>query len=343
MKLNTRRFVYMRPAGEGNDGGGGSEDRGDDFVGTDDDDAPKKDEPKSEVKEEKTVKAEGKEGEEAKEEGKEGEEKEDGKGKDKPDARLPLARHKEILKKERDAREQAEKKLARYEGGDRIAVVNEEITTAENQVIELDKEYAKLITDGKHEEAAKKMAEIRRMEREIGEKKTDLSSAAASARAVEKVRYDTAVERLEAAYPSLDKDHDDFDEEVSQDVVDLATTYRAKGMTPAESIQKAALKLLGAETKKQDAATTVKPKVDADEVEAEKKRQEAEEKRKKAQVEKNIDTTKKQPADTSKLGADSDKAGGAIVDSKSVLKMSQEDFNKLDDESLSKLRGDVLA
>lgn len=354
---------YMAPAGgDGSDtgGSGGGDDkdkgvdRGDSFTPTDEDEPTGADKDKTPKK--PTATKEDPDLDPDDPDAATGDDKDKGKGGDKTDdgkGGIPYSRHKQLLKKERDRADQLEKQLANYQGGDRIAVTNAEIKDLEGKVTAADEEYSKLITDGKHTEAAAKMKEIRAMEREISEKSGDLKAAASTARAVEKMRYDITVERLEKAYPELDTEHEDYDEDISQDVIDLAATYRAKGLTPAAAIQKAAVRLLGAETTKQEQATTVKARVDED---AAKKAAEAEEKagkggdkktdkadeRRRSQVEKNVDAANKQPPDTSKLGADHDKAGGGIS-AKDVLRMRQEDFNKLDDEALSRMRGDALA
>lgn len=308
---------HLAPAGDD----GSVDDRGDDFV-SEEEEAEAKPEAEPEVE----AKAEKEEGEE------EGEEKPK-----KRDDRIPVSRHKELLEKERAQRANLEKQLAQYQSGDRIAVINDEITKAETKIGELDEKYDQLIIDGDKAEANKVRKEIRALERELTERKSDLKAQAASARAVEKIRYDMVVERLEAAYPVLNPDQEEFDEEASQDVLDLAETYRIKRqMTPAEALQAAAKKLLGAVSPKQTKATEVTPRVS--EKDAQKK---VEAERKKDQVEKNLRVAKDQPADTAKLGADTDKAGGGIS-AKDVLKMSEKDFNKLDAETLARMRGDFI-
>jgi len=349
MIFNRFKRVLRNAAGENGSDDGGSADRGDDFTPTDDDATetevkaaakePVKDpEPKKEpVKE--PVKAAGADagGEEEGEEGEEGEEKPEGKRKD---ARMPISRHKAILEKERAAREEAERQLAQYQKGQQVAATNEVIDRLEKEILDLDEQYAKLITDGDHKEAAAVMKQIRAKERDVNDKKLELTSTITSARAVEKARYDIVVERLEEAYPVLNQDDEAYDAEVAQDVVDLAATYRGRGLTPAEAIQKAAKKLLGVATKKQEAAAEITPRVTKEQEED--ARRQAEKERKAAQVKKNLEASGKQPADLNKVGADNDKAGGSIT-AKDVMKMSHDDFVKLDEETLSRMRGDVLA
>lgn len=250
----------------------------------------------------------------------------------KPDARIPLARHKEILEKERAARSDLERQLAQYQQGQQVAELNADITAVETKVIGLEKEYAKLLTDGEVDKAAAVMSEIRRLDRDMSDYKNDMKIQAAESRATERARYNISLERVESAYPQLNPDHDDFDEDLLTDVADLKTTYERKGMTPTEALQKAVKRLAGAESKKQEAAIEVKPTVDAKAVAAE---------RKKDAVGKTLDAISKTPPSMSKVGVDSDRAGGSM-DAKDVMKMSYKDFSALPEEALARMRGDDL-
>lgn len=263
---------------------------------------------------------------------------EEGEGGEKPgakpkvDSRIPLSRHKEILEKERATRTDLERQLAQYQQGKVVADINADITTAETKILGLEKDYAKLITDGEAEKAAAVMTEIRRTEREMSEAKSDMKIQAAEARATERARYNISLERVESAFPQLNPDHDDFDAELLTDVADLKTTYERKGMTPTDALQKAVKKVVGTETAKQEAATEVKPQVDTKAIAAE---------RKKEAVAKTLDAMAKTPPSTGGVGFDSDKAGGSIS-AKDVLKMNFKDFSALPEETLARMRGDEL-
>ena len=63
--------------------------------------------------------------------------------------------------------------------------------------------------------------------------------------------------------------------------------------------------------------------------------------RKKEAVKKTLDAVGKTPPSTTKVGMDSDKAGGALT-AKDVMKLSQEDFSKLPDDVLARMRGDEV-
>lgn len=249
------------------------------------------------------------------------------------DTRIPLSRHEAVLNKEREKRADLERQLAKFQTGTQVANLNQDITATEDAVMKMEKEYAVLLTDGKTDEASAKMAEIRKAERDMTEAKSDLKIQAAVARATESTRFFTALERIEAQYPVLNEDHEDFSPEVMKEVMELKTGYESQGYTPTEAMQKAVRKELGAATAAQVKVLDTTPRVDTAAALAAA--------RKLAATKKTIAAVEGTPASTTKVGIDSDKAGGAL-DAKAVMKMSQEDFGKLNEETLSRMRGDTI-
>ncbi len=249
----------------------------------------------------------------------------------KKDSRIPLARHKEILEKERESRAALERQLAQYQKGDQIADMNAELTAAENKIISMEKEYATLLTDGEVEKASALMQQIRKTERDMAEAKSDMKIHAAEVRATERARYNTALERIEGAFPVLNPDHESYDESTMAEVVELKDAYQLKGLTPTAALQKAVKLIVEPRTTRQEIATTSQPRVNDKDVAAE---------RKKDAVTKTAEAVAKTPASLNHAGRDSDKLGGGEHDAKAVMKMSQADFAKLSDEALAKMRGD---
>jgi hypothetical protein len=340
-------ITYMAPADAGGGGGGdgGAVDRGDDFEPTGDD-AKKPDpkEPTDEDKERVGLKdkkdKKGDEEEEDPEKKDEDDEKDDEEDKDKPkgkkDSRIPLKRHQEILNKERERREALERELAKTKGAEQVAATNEAITAAEDKLTKAEGEYNKLLVDGEVEKATAKMREIRALERQISETKSLLQIQAAEARAYERVRYDTTVERLEQAYPQINPDHEDYDEDLAGEMIELRDGYVATGKyTRAEAVQKAAKVLLGAATTRQKTATEAEVRVDKEDL-----AKATAEERRKAQLKKNAEVAGKQPPNINKAGQDHDKNGGGKLTAETVMKMSQDEFAKLNEADLAKLRGD---
>jgi hypothetical protein len=251
----------------------------------------------------------------------------------KKDSRIPLARHKEILEKERESRAALERQLAQYQQGSQLADMNADLTAAENNIIKMEKEYATLLTDGEVEKASALMQQIRRTERDMAEAKSDMKIHAAEVRATERARYNTALERIETAFPSLNPDHDDFDEAAMGEVVELKSAYEMKGLTPTMALQKAVKLIVEPRTTRQELATTTKPHVSEKDVAAE---------RKKDAAAKTADAVARTSPALGRVGLNSDKLGGGALDAAAVMKMSQKEFAQLSDSDLAKMRGDSL-
>lgn len=327
MTLAKQRLFarLMAPAGaDGADAGGtDTADRGDDLdVAVEDDPKDVKDALKDPFEDE--------------DEDKEDEDKAEKDGEDKPkakakDSRIPLARHKDILAKERAQRDALEQRLAQYEKGSQVAKTNEDLTKAEDAILGMEKQYNQLLADGEVEKASELMSKIRRAEREVVETKAEMRAQVAEARARESARYDIVLERIEESYPALNPDADEFDSELMQDVVDLKDVYQRRGMTPTKAMQAAVKKLLGQETSAQKGATDVTPRVDAKDVATERKR---------SATAKATDAARRTPPSSRDVGIDSDKAG--ILTAKDVIRLDQDKFAKLAEDQLAKLRGDEV-
>ncbi len=251
----------------------------------------------------------------------------------KKDTRIPAARHKEILDKEREKREQVERELAQYKQGGKIADLNAELTQSEKDLVAMEKDYTKLLTDGEPDKAAAKMSEIRRLERTMNAKTAEMRETAAVARAVETTRYETTVDRLENLYPALNIDHDDFDKAKTIEVMELKDAYQLKGYTPSQALQKAVRLIMPPTTKAQETALTAEARVDPKDVEAQ---------RKAAAAAKTAEAVAKTPPNTAKAGKDHTSSGGGAVTAKDAMKMPYADFVKLDEATLATMRGDTL-
>lgn len=330
-------FLYV-----GGDGGGGADDRGDNVTEETAEEIQAKADAQAEIDRiaaEKTAKeaadklaAEKAEADKGKtDEEKAAEKVAEEEEKKRKDTRIPLSRHEAVLKKEREAREVVEAELAKFKGGQEVAKVNEKIAETETKLAELDEKYTKLVTDGSLKEAAAVMKEIRALDRAISDQKADAKAAIAETRAYERVRYDTVCDRLEAAYPVLNPDHADYDKAQVAEVMELKEAYEAKGLAGSAALQKAVGIIMRPATKQQEKAVEGDPKLKAEELEKARKAE---------ALKRNVDASIKQPANKEKVGVDSDKLGGGL--NTNVMKLSQTEFAKLDEATLSKLRGDTL-
>lgn len=331
LKMLMMRAVYMKPVGEDS----GAADRGDTYVPSAEELAEEeagkaKTDPEA-LKTEEAAKVGLAAGakDEAKDETK-AETKDDA---GKKDTRIPLARHTEILARERSAREALEVQLAQTRKGQQIAATNEEIATLETKVLDLEEKYSKAMAEGEIKEAGALMRQIRESERTIIEQKAEFRTQAATATAIEEIRFQNAVERIEAAYPVLRHGHEDYDAALVEEVLELQGAYVLKGYTGAAAMQKAVSILVKPTTVKQETATTVTPRVDES---AAAKQVREEEARKR-----NADAANASPPNAAKAGANSDAAGG-LLDAKQAIKMPFEKFKAISDEDLSRMRGDTV-
>lgn len=326
------RFMAPESGGEGGSGGG-AVDRGDDFSPSGDDTVAAGDD--TVAAGDDTVAA----GDDtvAAGTGEDGKDKIDDKvddkeGDKKREPRIPLSRHKELLEKARAERDALAERLSTYQRGTEVAQINEDISKHESDIIKLEKEYTTLLADGDADKAALKMAEIRALDRKVAEAKGDMKIAAAEARAIERVRYETTLERIETAFPQLNPDHDSYDKDLMGEVVELKSAYEARGLTPTAAMQKAVKLLVKPETTRQTDAIETTPRVKDKDVAAE---------RKKEAVAKTAEAVKKQPPSTTKVGLNSTELGGSMT-AQDVIKLSQDEFKKLPDDVLAKMRGDEL-
>lgn len=348
-KFFTRVF---RGPDDGDGTGETKVDRGDEWVPTEDDEpAPKKEEPKAEKPLPKDKKGALKELAGKDDEPDEEDEPDEDEPKDekKPAAkRIPLSRHQAVLDRERSKREAVERELAKYQGAKQVSEANEALTKLENEVMELQGAYDKALADGETAKASELMRKIRAHDAKIASTKNEGLIAAAEARAVERARYSITLERVEEAYPQLNEDHEDFDQDLYNEVVELMNAYVATGKyAPSAALQKAVRKELGAKTAAQKTAATVKARVkdaDLDEDEDEQPDPQAKKRAERATAanEKALRAKEKSPATaTVKAGLNSNDAG-ATRTAKDVIKMSQADFAKVDEKELAKLRGDFV-
>lgn len=244
---------------------------------------------------------------------------------------IPLDRHEAILKKERAARTAAEEALKKASKTNADADHDDAVEKQEKVIEELEQVYAKALIDADHKLAASTMSKIRRLDREIGDAKAVRQSAATETRAVESTRYDMLVAKIEAEYPELNPDSDEYDEEIATEVLELKNAFVASGNTPSKALAKAMKYALA------DEVVVEKDEADPEKAAA------AIAKRKADGVEKKAKAAAKTPPNTEKVGLSSEKLGGdGKITAVEIGKLSQAQFAKLSEKDLAEARGDVM-
>lgn len=244
-------------------------------------------------------------------------------------AMVPHTRMKEAVEKERAAREKSEKALK--EANEKIEENNRgvDLKKLTEEIEGLEDELDKAIADNKLEEKRRIRALLRDKMQTMARAEASAMSAQATALAVERVRYDALVERLEKEHPVMNPDHEDYDADVIAEIVDMKEAYEAKGISSSEALKKAAKYVIKSADKKTDDEVNEAEDTDA-------KREEA--KLREAATRKALDAKRRQPASADKGGKASDKSGGSIREK--MDKLTDAEFDKLDPKEVARARGD---
>ena len=279
--------------------------------GTDgNDDAPKGDEPDDEgTPEGKPTDGKGESGEET--------------------SKIPKSRFDEAVKKERDRAQAAEKKLADFKREARKErrqpaepqqpTFADAIGTATEAVSEARKAWQKALLDNDEAGANEALASMTTAEARLDDLKLDQSSQVTRQQTTDDVSYNSALDTLEAEYPQINEEHEDFDEDLLSKIARLHTGLVRGGTPRVDALKEAAqiylipLKPKGKDPK--DVKDTLRDKA-------------------KGALAKTIT---EQPPDTGDIGH---------VDTKGLQlkpsRMSRKQFDKLDRQQIAVLRGDAV-
>jgi len=255
------------------------------------------------------------------------------------DVTIPKARFDEAVGKERAAREAAEKRLKELEQQGAAAEAAADTDKLRNEIEELEEQYEGLLAEGSKEDRAKVRRQIRNKERQLAETQANARANYATALAVEQVRYDAQVEKVEKDYDFLNQDSESFSEDMAGEVLERKGAYEAAGMASSEALKKA-VRTLKPQLEELKAKLTKKDDDEGEDKgedkEAGVKAAETAAKRRADAVAKGTEAKSKQPADTTRGGKGKDPASKSL----DIKMMSDADFDKLTPEQLAALRGD---
>lgn len=244
--------------------------------------------------------------------------------------RIPKARFDEALGKAKQREQALLDEIEKLKGGQQASATAKAVRDMRDEIDKLQDKYEDLILDGKKEEARKVRRHVEALRDELSEYQTNTKSEAARKAAIDEMSYNAQLAGYEAKYPALNPEHEDFDEGKTDEVASLLTAFVKSGQKRADALAKAVKYVLGAPPaagKSGDDGDKSKELADQRAADARKKAAEA---------------NKKQPPNGKDVGLDSDKAGGGKGGDVDVLRLSQDKFAKLDEETKAKLRGDVI-
>lgn len=241
---------------------------------------------------------------------------------------IPKERFDEAVGKARREAQDAKKKLAESEAREKARQGQIDAKKIEAEIDDLEDKLDGARADGNKEAAKAIRSQIREKQMALVDARADVKAAYATAQAVEQVRWDNVVERMEKEHPELDPSEDNelYDQEKVDEIMDLTEAYVAKGDSSSEALKKAI-------------RMTYRGAAPAKDEGAKKRAEEAAAKRKQDAVEKARLAAKVTPPAPGKGGKDSD-AAGKKTKGLDINKISDEEFDKLPDAEKKRLRGD---
>lgn len=254
---------------------------------------------------------------------------------DKKEARIPKSRFDEQVGKEREAREAAERRAEEAERrlNEQLAQQKQsaDIEAMEAKVSEMEKEYNRLLLDGEADKAAEIMSHIRKAERQIVSIETEQRTAQRTTQILESERVALAVAQAESAYPQLNPESSEFDEQIVNFVLaEQQRLIKTQGFTPSVALKRAADGVMERFVPVEKPAAE-DPKGLGKAAAADRKAE---------AVSRNVAASKAQPPSLTVAGMDSDKAGATSLPD--PTKMSQEEFAALPESVKARMRGDDL-
>lgn len=259
--------------------------------------------------------------------------------KDKDDGiTIPKARFDQAVNKARAAEKVERERADKLEAELQASKGTVDFEKLEKDIDGLEDKLEDAIKDGNVEAKQRIRREIRQKNSQMAEAKAAAYSQHATAVAVEQIRYDALVERMEAEHPELNPDLDTFDEDKVAAVMVYKSDAEAAGKSSTVALKQALQAVYGNAAPKPVAKKAEEKADEKGQEDLKKKADDTAADRKEAAVKKGLDTKGKQPSNE-KAGIDSDKAGksGKSVD---IVKMSDKDFEKLEEDEIKRLRGD---
>lgn len=207
-----------------------------------------------------------------------------------------------------------------------VRVESADIDKLRGEISALEDKYEDHLVQGETTQAREVRKQLREKQEQLTETRLTQQSQFTGQATIEQIRFDTQLAAYEVKHSIINPDHEDFSQEVADEISDLISAFQRNGLTAVAALNKAVGYVI------REAPESPKPKIDAS-VERDKRAARA---RRKVN-----DVQKKSPPDTGKAGKDSDK-GGSRDGLPDITKMSIEQFDKLSEKELRELRGDRL-
>jgi len=248
-----------------------------------------------------------------------------------PGPMIPKDRFDAQLGKERELREAAERRATELEASIGKVQRNLDVEKAVADVAALRKQERAALLDGNEEKAADISSQADYLNRQIAIAESGQLTGQAKDQALEDMRMEMTVERLEEKYPQLVGGHDDYDQDLVDDILDKQNGLMERlRLSPSKALAKAVESVMGRKAPGETGGE--KTGLGAANTGSD---------RKAAAIAKNLDAAGRQPANSSAAGMDSDKAG-QTAQTPNAKDMTDKEFNALPEATKAKMRGDFL-
>ena len=199
-----------------------------------------------------------------------------------------------------------------------------------------EKEYQELVLDGETEKATALRNEINTAQRD--QLKAELASEVETTinRKNEEAALQLAADKLQADYTVFNEDSSDYNQALTQEVIDLRDAFIIKGERPVDALKKASDFIIKSNNLGHSESLSDEPQGLAGNKAAPKKTVD-EVAKKRAEVQKKLDAASKQPPELP--GESSSNHGEKALD---VSSLSEEEFAALPEATLRRLRGDIF-
>lgn len=228
--------------------------------------------------------------------------------------RIPKSRFDEEVGRARERAEQAEREAeelrAQLSGKQGQAQQGPSMEDVQDYIAGLEEQYEDLLIDGEKEDAREIRAKLNQAREYLADQKLQYATQSTQDRTLGSIKYEAALAQLESTFPQLNPNSDSYNDSLTNEVADLARTFMQAGQSNIAAIQRATKLILG---------DTAEPPSKA-------RRREIP----------SLPGLPGQPRSTAMSGRTS--VGGGLP----IAKLTQEQFNKLDERTLSRARGDVL-
>ena len=243
--------------------------------------------------------------------------------------RIPKERLDEEVAKARTREAKLLAQIDELQKAQNAGKTNTTVTEIKAKIEDLREKYEDFLLDGKKAEAKTVRAQLDDLQERLIDFKTATSSETMRRETISTLKFEAALAKAEADYPALNPENDDFDADATDEVALLVESFMSRGIDKSIALQKAVRYVMGPLGDKS---------VASEEAQKRAREKQAAEARARAAA-----ANGKQPPDSSKAGKDSDKGGkkpeeGGI----DVMRLSQEKFAKIDEETKARLRGDVI-